>query len=167
MPITKFEPNVGVQVKLKYPSGKHVTSAQYGTEQVMYSLIDGNVMYVPLIVEKQLQELQVKAGQAIEIVKAQSKGKTEWTAKLVNGAKPLGEAQPAAKLLNGAPPLDGEYTDDPALQTQLENALKTALHAAKRAEEYSVTIQHPVQFDKTDIRLMAQTLVINSRRQAA
>ena len=161
MPVTRFEPNKPLAVRLKYPTGKHVTSKQYGTEQVMYSLLDGSLIYVPLIVEKQLAELNVKRGQRVEICKEQSNGKTEWKVRLQTAP------QPAAALADRAPDLDG-YPDAPArLQTQLEDALKTALYALKKAEEYSVTIGHPVAFDKDDVRLVAQTLVINARRQAA
>lgn len=173
MSITKFEANTPVRVALKFgAAGKHVTG-KYG-EQVLYSFTDGSVGYVPVIVEKKLQELAIKPGQAVEICKAKSNGKTEWKVSRVTPetkpeAKPVPTRKPqgAAALLDGAPELDGAYTHDPAIQTQLEFALKTALHAAKQAEEYSRTIGHPVVFDKDDVRLLAQTLVINAKGRAA
>lgn len=169
MSITKFEANTPVRVALKFgAAGKHI-SGQFG-EQVLYSFTDGSVGYVPVIVEKKLQELAIKPGQAVEICKAKSNGKTEWkVSRVMPETKTEAERKPqgAARILDGAPDLDGPYTDDPAFETRLEFALKTALHAAKQAEEYSRTIGHPVVFDKDDVRLLAQTLVINGRGRAA
>jgi hypothetical protein len=183
MAILRFEPNVATQVRLKFPSGRHV-DGKFG-EQVMFSLLDGNIMYVPVIVEKQLQALQVRRGQPVEICKQQEDGKTEWKVALVkatsapaqppapkpaaraqaNGSNGHAKPQAAAELLDGTQDLDHPDTDPP--RSQLEHALKISLEAAKRAEQFSHQIGHPIQFDKDDIRLLAQTLVINNRGRAA
>jgi len=186
MGILQWQANEPVQVQLKFPSGKHV-EGKFG-EQAMFSLLDGRVMYVPLIVEKQIQELGIKRGQPVEICKQQENGKTQWKVRRVQEKpveekpqpKPAARAasnapdsnrkpQPAAELLDGAVSLDGPDVDvsPDAAQSQLEHALKIALQAAKRAERFSQEIGHPVQFDTSDIRLMAQTLVINNRGRAA
>lgn len=163
----QFEANTPYQIQLKYPTGKHVTG-QFGA-QVMFSLVDGRVMYVPLIVEKQFIALQVRRGQTVELCKQQTGDKTEWKVKLIEAAKPtpkpMGQAQPAAALLDQAESLDAPSIDPPS--SQLEHALKIALQAAKSAEKYSHEIGHPVQFDKDDVRLMAQTLVINNSKGRA
>lgn len=170
MSITKFEANTPVRVALKFGAAGKRVAGQYG-EQVLYSFTDGSIGYVPVIVEKKLQELAVKPGQQVEICKSKSNGKTEWKVSRAVSDSPTASTerkpQAAARMLDGAPELDAPYVDDPALQTRLEYALKTALHAAKQAEEYSRTIDHPVVFDKDDIRLMAQTLVINGKGRAA
>jgi hypothetical protein len=171
MAVLRFEPNTPEQVTLKFPSGKHV-DGRFG-EQVMFSLMDGRIMYVPIIVEKQIQELQVKRGQTIEISKQQANGKTEWKVRRVEAAKPApkpmahanGHASPVAALLDRAESLDAPDVDPPS--SQLEHALRIALAAAKSAEKYSQEIGHAVQFDKDDIRLMAQTLVINNSKGRA
>jgi len=164
--ILKFAPNIPQTVSLKFPTGRHV-NGHYG-EQVMYSLESGSIMYVPIIVEKKLAELAVKKGQPVEICKAQENGKTEWQVSRAEDGHPNKKPQGVVQILNSSPSLDElwkEGEDKPG--TRLEHALRTALYAAKEAEKYSVEIGHPVQFDKDDIRLMAQTLVINGGRERA
>lgn len=170
MSALKFQENTPIELALRFGTGKHV-KGQFG-EQVMYSLKSGEVMYVPLIVEKKLQELNAKPGETLQITKAKTNGKVEWQVSRIAPRKP----QAAAQLLNGAPSLDevpeaAETTVRRQTETipplQLEHALKTALHAAKAAEQYSHEIGHPIQFDKDDVRLMAQTLVINASKERA
>lgn len=172
MSILKFEPNTPVRVSLKFPSGKHVKSKLYGSEQVMYSFTDGSVGYVPQVVEQQIEEQGIRPGQEFEITRTQANGKTEWT------VSPIRKPQLVARILDeqaeefpdasSATPSGSQgSTPRKPPTTQLANALKTALAAAKDAEAYSVEIGHPVQFDKDDIRLMAQTLVINASKERA
>ena len=58
--IVKFPINTPVEVTLQCEVGKHV-DGRYG-DQVMYSLVDGAVMYVPLYVEQRFRELAIGAG---------------------------------------------------------------------------------------------------------
>jgi len=160
MSILKFEPNEPREVVLKYPSPR-IVEGTYG-DQAMYSLLGGDLMYVPLIVQKKLESIDAKPGQKLLIEKSKTNGKVTWN--VTRPAKP----QLVAKLLDG-PALE-EYPDEAPRKpptTQLANALKTALAAAKEAEAYSQEIGHPVQFDKDDVRLMAQTLVINASKERA
>ena len=48
----QFQTNVAIDVALKYNDGKEVTG-QHG-DQVLYTLTDGRVMYVPPIVKKKI-----------------------------------------------------------------------------------------------------------------
>lgn len=56
----QFQTNVPVEVALKYNDGKEV-SGQYG-DQVLYTLTDGRVMYVPPIVKRRIDELGIGRG---------------------------------------------------------------------------------------------------------
>lgn len=56
--ILRFETNVPVEVALRFSDGKHV-EGRYG-DQVMYSLADERIIYVPPIVERKIQELQIE-----------------------------------------------------------------------------------------------------------
>ncbi len=69
--VLRFPVNVPKQVALRMDTGKHV-EGRYG-EQVMYSLADDRVMYVPPIVEQRIQELAIAAGERFEIVKQEVK----------------------------------------------------------------------------------------------
>lgn len=180
MAILQWQANEPVQVQLKFQSGKHV-AGRFG-EQVMFSLMDGNIMYVPLIVEKHIQALQIRRGQPVEICKHQEDGKTEWKVRRIeakpapsepNPAQPKpavraetnGKPQAAAELLEQTDSLDSAV--ESYAERNLEQALRISLMAAKKAEEYGASIGKPVQFDTADIRLMANTMLINGRGRAA
>ena len=61
----QFQTNVSIDVALKYNDGKEVTG-QYG-DQVLYTLTDGRVMYVPPIVKKKIDELGIGRGELFTI----------------------------------------------------------------------------------------------------
>src|SRR5579872_1843419 len=60
-----FQTNIPVEVALKYGDGKDVTG-QYG-DQVLYTLTDGRVTYVPPIVRKQIEDLEIGRGELFTI----------------------------------------------------------------------------------------------------
>src|ERR1700693_6336618 len=76
----QFQTNVAIDVTLKYNDGKEVTG-QYG-DQVLYTLTDGRVMYVPPIVKKKIDELGIGRGDLFTITKTEKKNGTrrpiEW-----------------------------------------------------------------------------------------
>ena len=57
----QFQTNIPVEVALKYGDGKEV-NGQYG-DQVLYTLTDGRVMYVPPIVKRRIEELGIGRGE--------------------------------------------------------------------------------------------------------
>ena len=73
----QFQTNVAIEVALKYNDGKEVTG-QYG-DQVLYTLTDGRVMYVPPIVKKKIDELGIGRGELFTITKAEKKNGTRRT----------------------------------------------------------------------------------------
>jgi hypothetical protein len=81
--IVKFPVNTPVEVTLECETGIHVND-RYG-DQVMYSLTDDRVMYVPPYVEQRFQELAVGAGEPLVLCKRQtdegSRNRTEWSVK--------------------------------------------------------------------------------------
>ena len=81
--IVKFPTNTPVEVTLQVEEGKRV-EGRYG-EQVMYSLLDDRVMYVPPYVAQRFQELAIGAGEPLLICKQKVKDgnreRTEWSVK--------------------------------------------------------------------------------------
>src|SRR6204780_1611335 len=73
----QFQTNVAIDVALKYNDGKEVTG-QYG-DQVLYTLTDGRVMYVPPIVKRRIDELGIGRGELFTITKAEKKHGTRRT----------------------------------------------------------------------------------------
>ena len=78
-----FPINSPVEVTLQFGSGKRV-EGRYG-EQVMYSLLDNRVMYVPPYVEQRFQELVIGVGEPVLLCKQEVKegkrNRTEWSVK--------------------------------------------------------------------------------------
>ena len=79
--IVKFEINTPVEVALQMEVGERV-QGRYG-EQVMYSLLDNRVMYVPPYVEQRFRELAIGAGEPLLLCKQRvtEGGRTEWSVK--------------------------------------------------------------------------------------
>jgi hypothetical protein len=84
--------NVPIEVALKYNDAKEVTR-QCG-DQVLYTLTDGRVMYVPPIVKKKLDELGIGRGELFTITKAEKKNGTRRTIDWVIEANETGNRRP-------------------------------------------------------------------------
>ena len=79
--VVKFPINTLVEVTLQCEAGKHV-EGRYG-DQVMYSLLDNRVMYVPPYVEQRFRELAIGAGEPLLLckkeVKEGNRNRIEWS----------------------------------------------------------------------------------------
>src|SRR5580692_553722 len=100
----QFQTNVAIDVALKYNDGKEVTG-QYG-DQVLYTLIDGRVMYVPPIVKKKIDELEIGRGELFTITKAEKKNGTRRTIEWLVATDGSGDRNPQrrAQQPNGQAP---------------------------------------------------------------
>src|ERR1700693_2290735 len=87
----QFQTNVAIDVTLKYNDGKEVTG-QYG-DQVLYTLTDGRVMYVPPIVKKKIDELGIGRGELFTITKAEKKNGTRRSIEWLVAAGECGERE--------------------------------------------------------------------------
>ena len=86
-----FEANVPVTATLAYPDGLKV-QGRFG-DQVMYSLTDGRVMYVPPMVRDKLVELGIRQNEPFAICRAERR---EGNRRFVDWVvKPDGSAAPA------------------------------------------------------------------------
>src|ERR1700687_5918559 len=81
--VVKFLINTPVEITLQSEAGTRV-KGRYG-EQVMYSLLDNRVMYVPPYVEQRFQELAIGAGEPLLLckkeVKEGNRNRIEWSVK--------------------------------------------------------------------------------------
>jgi len=79
--VVKFPINTPVEVTLQYQTGKPV-EGRYGG-QVMYSLLDNRVMYVPPYVEQRFQELAIGAGEPLVLCRRETtvgdRHRIEWS----------------------------------------------------------------------------------------
>ena len=89
-----FEANVPVSAMLAYPDGLKV-QGRFG-DQVMYSLTDGRVMYVPPIVRDKLVELGIGQHEPFAICKAErregNRRFVDWVVQLDGSAAPAQRA---------------------------------------------------------------------------
>jgi len=97
----RFSTNVSEEVALRFPEGKQVQSKiEGGADQMMYSLADGRVMYVPLHVGERIRELQIGPNQRFSLVKAEVKTGNrrgiQWQVKRVDPAPEAPAPRPAA-----------------------------------------------------------------------
>jgi hypothetical protein len=108
----RFSTNIEAEVALRFPEGKQVESrVEGGAPQMMYSLVDGRVMYVPLHVGERIRELRINPGEWFSIVKAEVKTGNrrgiEWHVKRVDPAPEPPAPQPATSTSPQTAPPEG------------------------------------------------------------
>jgi hypothetical protein len=179
-----FEANVPVTATLAYADGLKV-QGRFG-DQVMYSLADGRVMYVPPIVRDKLVELGIRQNEPFAICRAERR---EGNRRFVDWVvQPNGSAAPShhAAGHNDAPasPANGDNgarvrangngngngkpasasASSGAAETALRAALTASIDAALAAEQYASAHGLSVRFGSEDLRAMALSLFIQHAR---
>ena len=189
--IIRFTTNRPVEVAFRRGGGKRV-SGDYGP-QMMYTLTDERVMYVPLIVADRIQELGIGHGEPFEICKAEvrdgNRRSIEWRVSRAE-QPPQPDASPNAPAAvsvvskvedppngnrnghpNGAPRFevawDGTLLPVPVTGTAvtvMETALNAALDIAQRVERRAGVNRRGLQFTSDDIRAIGLTMFIQAMR---
>jgi len=166
----QFQTNVPVEVALKYGDGKEV-NGQYG-DQVLYTLSDGRVMYVPPIVKRKIEELGIGRGELFTVTKAEKKNGTrrtiEWEVaagdthpparvQQPNGQRPSHPRNDAALPGNGNGHRANSTTDSKGFLVTshgqlLLQSLAAAVDVAAATERYAAASGLEVQFTSEDLR---------------
>ena len=169
----QFQTNVPVEVALKYNDGKEV-NGQYG-DQVLYTLADGRVMYVPPIVKRRIDELGIGRGELFTLTKAEKKNGTRRTIEWLVSAGERGEreAQPRDQQVTGRQCRNGTsgeavggngHVRRPTASCDakgflvtgqgqfLLQALAVAVDAAATTERYATACGMELQFTSEDVR---------------
>ncbi|HVO64233.1 MAG TPA: hypothetical protein VMT53_25155 [Terriglobales bacterium] len=176
-----FEANVPVAVTLAYPDGLKV-QGRFG-DQVMYSLTDGRVMYVPPVVRDKLVELGIRQNEPFAICRAERR---EGNRRFVDWVvQPEGSSQGAnANGDSHGSPANGDSgarvksngngngngkpasapTKSGTAETALRAALMTSIDAALAAEQYASAHGFSIRFGSEDLRAMALSLFIQHAR---
>ena len=179
-----FEANVPVTATLAYADGLKV-QGRFG-DQVMYSLTDGRVMYVPPIVRDRLVELGIRQNEPFNICRAErregNRRFVDWivrpndspsqgvTARSDAPGTPMnGDNGVRARSNgngngngNGKPP--NEVSGSGAAETALRAALMASIDAALAAEQDASAHGLSVRFGSEDLRAMALSLFIQHAR---
>ena len=190
--ILRFNTNSPVELSLRWNDGKRV-DGRYG-EQVMYTLEDDRVMYVPPVVAKQIQDLGIRAREIFEICKAElredNKRWIEWhVKKLAQPRHPASSgnvSDAAATGLNGQAQnhrngtterkqaLEFQASSDGTLLpvpvagagiTCMELAMNGATEIAQRVESRARMRNFSLQFTSEDIRAIGLTMFIQAMRE--
>ena len=184
--ILRFNVNVPAEVALRYGEGKRV-QGRYG-EQVMYTLVDDRVMYVPVCVADRIGELEIRPGQQFEICKAEVRdGNRKWIEWFVrrlqdssqatlastailrepqNGRN--GGANPSPKALRLESRSDGALVPVPVDSSRVQSmelSMNAAVEIAQRVEQRAALRDQPIHFTSEDVRAIALTMFIQTSRE--
>jgi hypothetical protein len=189
--VVRFAVDTPVEVTLRFETGKHV-EGRYG-DQVMYSLVDNRVMYVPPYVEQRIRELAIGTGEPVLLCKqAKTDGNRKWVEWSVRRAPqqpvPSRNVTAAAETVpsetqnhaNGS--TNGKangYANAPAPKpvavvpngitgpgmTAMEMALNGAAEIAQRVEGRAAANSYSLRFSNEDIRAIALTIFIQATRE--
>ena len=153
----RFEPNVPVDVALKYAGGFQVTSTKTNLPQMMYTLTDGRRMYLDLPVAARVDALGVPKGQSFTICKV-GKGKdAQWA---VGSKEAVAEAVPVVRR-----PAPLEFPAKPeessadvrsrqvvaSADNSMRAYLKAAVSAVADTEKYAHSIGRELTFSSADV----------------
>ncbi|HXI68331.1 MAG TPA: hypothetical protein VNH41_10350 [Steroidobacteraceae bacterium] len=98
MEVLRFQANIPEEVALKFDDGKAV-EGRYG-DQVLYTLTDDRVMYLPPIAAKRITDLRIRKNELMSVCKQEvargQKRSIEWVVKRVDPAPETAAVQPAA-----------------------------------------------------------------------
>ncbi len=185
--ILRFNVNVPAQVALRYSEGKPV-QGRYG-EQVMYTLVDDRIMYVPVCVAARIGELEIRAGQPFEICKAEVReGNRKWIEWFVRrpdesslpgfssvailrepqNGRNGGGANPASHPLRLESRSDGALVPVPvnvSRSLSMELSVNAAVEIVQRVEQRAALRNQPIRFSSEDVRAIALTMFIQSSRE--
>ncbi len=188
--ILRFTTNVPEEVSLRSVTGKRV-EGRYG-EQVMFSLFNDHVMYVPPIVADRIQELEIGAGEPFEICKAEARnGNRRWIEWRVRkyerqqqGAENAAEdtSAEASGPANGHGRSNGHAGNNAEFQacpdgtliptpvsgpgvTVMEVAMNAAAEIAERVQKRAALRNSDLQFTSEDVRAIGLTMFIQAGRE--
>jgi hypothetical protein len=183
-----LEANVPVTATLAYADGLKV-QGRFG-DQVMYSLTDGRVMYVPPLVRDKLVELGIRQNEPFAICRAERReGNRRFVDWIVQPDSSAGPAQSAtahgdmprspadggsgARVKpngngngngNGNSKAANTPTKSGTAETALRAALIASIDAALAAEQYASAHGLSIRFGSEDLRAMALSLFIQHAR---
>ena len=190
--ILRFNTNSPVEVALRWDDGKRV-EGRYG-EQVLYTLDDDRVMYVPPVVASRIRELGIRAREAFEICKAElreeNKRWIEWRVKRIEEPRHPASSPNSPEAAATVPsntqnqrngnthqtsrPLDLQAAPDGTLLpvpvtgagiSAMDLALSGAAEIAQRVESRARLRNYSLQFTSEDIRAIGLTMFIQAMRE--
>jgi hypothetical protein len=187
--IVRFDTNVPVEVTLRWDHPKRI-EGRYG-EQMMYTLADDRIMFVPPVAADRIRRLGLRSGDRFEICKAEIReGNRRWIKWQVRSGEPkqrelteqeevidtTAEAVPTAERngnTNGKQK-PFEVTSDGTLlpvaihamgSGVMEMMMSAATEVAQRVECHAALRNYKIHFTSEDIRAIGLTMFIQATRE--
>jgi len=160
---------------LAYPTGKEVTSPRNGEKAIMFTLVDGRVIFADLKLTEAIEDLQPRKGQLIELLKKKVGGEVVYAVTPV-AAPPAQPLPPPATTYAAPPPPEERRPNLAPINPPVGNgsatvfgrfcsAYKLAVDIAVETESYcksrGVLMAAP-RFE--DIRTLAATIIIDMQK---
>lgn len=165
MSIVRLKDNHRMSLSLRYTSAQE-KPGKAGALEYLYTLENGNLIYVPPVAHAEIQSLHLGAGEPFWLSKVIGPGGAAvWSVERITEPKPKPVA--AARSISAVPgiPLPPSLTT--CESQRIFRQLVATIQAVKAAEEFSVSIGYPVKFGPEDIRAMGISGFIEQSRRAA
>lgn len=176
MAVLKFDPNAPVEIALKFDGGKQVQSRiPDAPDQMLFSVVGGNTIYVPLHVAEQIAEQGIRKLELFSICKTVRNNITKWEVKRLNGetaktepVQPQRALHTPATAHQNAPAVDQGAQIHPnstpihhtVVSKIMASALIAAFDATEEAQRYAHSKGVDFEFGTEDIRAIANTIFI-------
>lgn len=173
----EFIANVPVEVALEYTEGKLCDNTRYG-DQYYYSLVGNRSMYVPPIVARQINELEVQRGELITIVKSvtkepiqegarKSRDVTRWIVRRSEDSGTLAVQKVVERApVHGGEPARALTPETAPIQniSRRERMIALGVDAVEAAME--IARQTGRNLDSAEFQDLVSTLIIDDQKRA-
>jgi hypothetical protein len=160
----KFQANVPVEVALQYPAGKPVESRFSGRDEVMFTLTNGQRMYLDPFVARKIEGLGIGRGEAFTLCKkvtgSGAKRNVEWL--VTRGVTSPDEAPPVEWEYGLAPAQVNPAARNGRTESKLEFAMVSAIAAVAAVERYAAGVGYSVRFSTADLRTVALSVLLSA-----
>jgi hypothetical protein len=135
-----LDPNIPVTVCLKYPQARRVPSRN--GERAMFTTQDNRVLFVDLVLARQIEDLNPQPGELLSITKVQRNGKgpITFTVSRVHGQQPNGTFTVPAAGSTVAAPLQNAASAAAAQSSDVGAIARKPMASAALADEANALV---------------------------
>lgn len=163
----KFEPNVPVDLSLKWIDGREVPS-QYGDPQVMFTSSDGRRMFATQTLAAMIRESGVQPNEPIRVCKRQEGRTVRWQVQRVGDpprqAPEIPEPPVPAPPSPGRPPAEPNHPVAVVKHTVTSRLVASAYIAAldglREAQQYAASQGIAFRYDAPQVQATANTVLM-------
>ncbi len=171
MSILRIKDNHQLRIALKYPSPKDAPRRNGGPMEYIYTLSNGDAMFLPPLAHQEIQSLKPLAGEFFTLAKlVGDDNAVSWSVERIPGEPipaPIHKPMAAARTITPSPgiPIPPSLTTPES--RRIFTQLVATLQGCQAAEAFAESIGYPMKFDSQDIRAMTISGFIEQSRRAA